>query len=351
MGMNIDLLLSTLVTLLVTVDPVGLAPIFLSLTERLTLKKRRSVAFRAAAISFLVLAFFVLAGQRLLDWLGIGLPAFRIGGGLLLFWIAFEMVFERRAERKQKTAEQNHRRDLAAFPLAIPLVAGPGAITAVILLSSRADGSVVALALLLLLVGSVVLACLGVFLASQRISRLLGRTGSIVLTRLLGVLLTALAVQFVADGTRALLQENGGEPPATCGAPALRVMTWAPARPKADRRAAPLPYVVSLGEASAASAAALRLAHGTAICARLHPFRRADVAGVPPWSHCHHRRAPCTAVSDQQALVWRLSCSSSRKPPSARARRVWWHRWGPRPPPGPRRYPRLPPSPSARDEP
>jgi multiple antibiotic resistance protein len=207
--MSTDALLSTLVTLLVTVDPVGLAPIFLSVTEGMTKHERCIVALRATLIALLVLTFFVLGGQSLLHWLGVGLPAFRIGGGLLLFWIAFEMVFERRTDRKQATVEvavrQDHMRDVAAFPLAIPLMAGPGAITAVILLASRSDGNVMAVLLLLLLLCAVMLACLCVFMASERISGLLGRTGSIVLTRLLGVLLTALAVQFVVDGIRELL--------------------------------------------------------------------------------------------------------------------------------------------------
>ena len=207
--MSADLLLSTLVTLLVTVDPVGLAPIFLSLTEGMTRHQRRTVALRATVIAVGIPTFFVFLGEPLLHWLGIGLPAFRIGGGLLLFWIAFEMVFERRTDRKQETAvaaiHLDHVRDISAFPLAIPLMAGPGAITAVILLSSRSDGNVLAVSLLLLLVCVVAMACLLVFMAAERISGLLGRTGSIVLSRLLGVLLTALAVQFVVDGVRSLL--------------------------------------------------------------------------------------------------------------------------------------------------
>jgi multiple antibiotic resistance protein len=209
--MSADPVLSALVTLIVTVDPVGLAPIFLSVTGGMTTRERRIVALRATLISLGILTFFALAGQQLLHWLGIGLPAFRIGGGLLLFWLAFEMVFERRTERKQETAtvavRLDHVRDVAAFPLAIPLMAGPGAITAVILLSSRTDGSVLAVALLLSLVLGVLAACLIVFMAAEKISGLLGRTGSIVLSRLLGVLLTGLAVQFVVDGIRALLTE------------------------------------------------------------------------------------------------------------------------------------------------
>lgn len=207
--MSSDLLISTLVTLLVTVDPVGLAPIFLSLTHGMTGRERRTVALRATLIALSTLTFFAVAGEPLLRWLGISLPAFRIGGGLLLFWTAFEMVFARRSGRKQETAEGaitlDHVRDVAAFPLAIPLMAGPGAIAAVILLASRTAGDVAALMVLLLLVCAVAAACLAVFLAAGRISRLLGTTGSLVLTRLLGVLLAALAVQFVVDGVRELV--------------------------------------------------------------------------------------------------------------------------------------------------
>ena len=206
--MYADYLASALATLLVTVDPVGLAPVFLSVTRGMTVRERRGVAVRAAPIAFGILAFFGLAGEVFLRLLGIGLPAFRIAGGLLLFWIAFEMVFERRADRKQQTAEvavtQDHIRYVAVFPLAIPLLAGPGAITAMILLAGRADGSPLALALLLGLLAAVMLACLAVFAAAEPVARLLGITGQAVLTRLLGVVLAALAVQFVIDGARAV---------------------------------------------------------------------------------------------------------------------------------------------------
>ncbi|MBO1073486.1 MarC family protein [Roseomonas marmotae] len=207
--MDLDLMLSTIVTLLVTVDPVGLAPIFLSLTHGMSGGERRGVALRATLIATGILIFFAIAGRQLLDWLEIGLPAFRIGGGLLLFWIAFEMVFERRTERKQETADaaiDEHARSIAAFPLAIPLMAGPGAITALILLSSRTDGNALALLALLLLLCFVMALCFLAFLVAGRIVGLLGRTGSLVMTRLLGILLTALAVQFVIDGIRPLME-------------------------------------------------------------------------------------------------------------------------------------------------
>jgi len=206
--MYLDFALSALVTLLVTLDPPALAPIFLSVTRGMTADERRRVAVRASLIAFGILAFFGFGGEVLLGLLGVGLPAFRISGGLLLFWIAFEMVFERRNDRKQHTADaavtEDHIRNVAAFPLAIPLMAGPGAITATILLAGRADGDPVALILLMLLIAFGVVSCLAVFFAAERVSKLLGVTGNVVLSRLLGVILAGLAVQFIINGVEAL---------------------------------------------------------------------------------------------------------------------------------------------------
>jgi multiple antibiotic resistance protein len=205
-----DYIISALVTLFVTLDPPALAPIFVSLTRGMTGDERRRVAIRASIIAFVILAFFGLGGDVVLRYLGVGLPAFRISGGLLLFWIAFEMVFERRNERKQHTADvaitEDHIRNVAAFPLAIPLMAGPGAITATILLAGRADGNPLTLALLLLMIGIGVVACLLVFLSAERVSRLLGVTGNVVLSRLLGVILAGLAVQFIINGVESLFR-------------------------------------------------------------------------------------------------------------------------------------------------
>lgn len=207
--MFVEYLTSALVTLLVTLDPPGLAPIFLSLTRGMSESERKQVAIRACLIAFCIMAFFGLAGDVVLKALGVSLPAFRIAGGLLLFWIAFEMVFERRNERKQATAEtaitQDHIRNVAAFPLAIPLMAGPGSLTAMMLLAGRADGNLLQLGALAAICGLVILSCLVTFLLAVPIARLLGITGNVVLTRLLGVILAALAVQFVIDGVRAVV--------------------------------------------------------------------------------------------------------------------------------------------------
>ena len=208
--MLLDYISAALVTLLVTLDPVALAPIFVSLTRGMNASERRRVALRASLIAFGILAFFGLGGEVLLRLLGVGIPAFRISGGLLLFWIAFEMVFERRNERKQHTADiaitEDHIRNVAAFPLAIPLMAGPGAITATILLAGRADGNPVYLGFLIALIALGVASCFAVFMAAERVSRMLGVTGNIVLSRLLGVILAGLAVQFIINGVLALLQ-------------------------------------------------------------------------------------------------------------------------------------------------
>lgn len=198
-----DDLINAFITLFVVVDPIGLAPIFLGLTRGMDPAARRMTAAEASAIAVGVLAGSALFGDWLLRQLGIGLPAFRIAGGLLLFAIAFEMVFEKRVRRKASEAEEaihEPHAGLAAFPLAIPLMAGPGAITASILLAGRTGGDPVRLTLLLATIAAVVLICLAVFLLAPKLERLLGLTGQIVFTRLLGVLLAALAVQYVVDG-------------------------------------------------------------------------------------------------------------------------------------------------------
>ena len=206
--MPLDFIVSALVTLYVVVDPIGLAPTFLAVTEGLPRSARRSVALRASIIAGAILIGSALIGDWLLHALGISLPAFRIAGGLLLFSIAFEMVFGVRMRREGEAAEQaveEHVRNVAAFPLAIPLLAGPGAITATVLLAGRANGDLLLTGLLIAVVIFVAASCAVAFVLAGRISGLLGLTGNIVLSRLLGVLLAALAVQFVVDGIRAVL--------------------------------------------------------------------------------------------------------------------------------------------------
>lgn len=204
----IDTILSALITLLVTIDPPGLAPLFLALTPGMNRQARNQVAKRATIIGFILLTIFAIAGAQIMSLFGISIGAFRVAGGLLLFWIAFEMIFEKRTERKEKSAEvaitKDHIHNIAAFPLAIPLIAGPGAISAVILLSDGFHAPVERSMLIL-----VILACMAItyvtLLLAERVDRFLGETGRSILTRLLGVILAALAVQFVADGIRSLI--------------------------------------------------------------------------------------------------------------------------------------------------
>ena len=205
-----DYVTSAVATLLVVADPVFLSALFLGVTHGMADKQRREVAVRASAIAFGILLAAGLGGAKLLELLGISLSAFRIAGGLLLLSAAAEMVFDRRSQRLQATAEQaisvDHVKNIAAFPLAIPLMAGPGAITAMILLAGRADGRMDYLIALYGVAALVMAACCLCFLMADRISRLMGITGRAVLTRLLGIVLAALAVQFVIDGVMVLSQ-------------------------------------------------------------------------------------------------------------------------------------------------
>jgi len=205
-------ILNAFITLLVTVDPPGLAPVFLALTAGMNRHERNQVAARASIIAFLILVVFAFFGKAILDALGITVSAFRVAGGLLLFVIAFDMIFERRTERKEKSAEVAITRDMihniAAFPLAIPLIAGPGAISATLLLSGTMTGiaGLATLCVILLVLSTLTYL---VFMLSDRIDRFLGQTGRSILSRLLGLILAALAVQFVADGVVEIMRDAG----------------------------------------------------------------------------------------------------------------------------------------------
>ena len=202
-----DVMLNAFVTLFVTIDPIGLAPIFLAVTSGATRTERIKIGVRAVVVAAGILLTFALIGQTILNVMGISLAAFRIAGGLLLFVIAFEMVFEKRKERKSKSAEQalsdHEMHDIAVFPLAIPLISGPGAISAVLLLSSQSTdwiGMVSILGIVAVVLGLV----LFTFVIAGWVEKILGDNGRNILTRLLGVLLSALAIQFIADGAKAI---------------------------------------------------------------------------------------------------------------------------------------------------
>ncbi|MEO1607882.1 MAG: MarC family protein [Pseudomonadota bacterium] len=191
-------------TLFVIVDPIGLIPIFLSLTSEMTSHQRARTALWATVMAAGILIGSAILGQRLLELFGISLAAFRIAGGMMLFYTAFEMVFENRQKRRSARADikvdDGHIRELAAFPLAIPLLAGPGAITACILLAGQPGVGPLSLFVLIVVIMVISALALLAFIAAQPLNAYLGETGKILLTRLLGVLLAALAVQFVVDG-------------------------------------------------------------------------------------------------------------------------------------------------------
>ncbi len=201
-----ETMISAFTTLLVTVDPPGLAPLFLGLTQGMTRAQRQQVAVRGSVMGFAILTVFALFGASILGALGISMGAFRIAGGLMLFAIAFEMIFEKRNERKEKTTgdaiTKDHIHNLAVFPLAIPLIAGPGAISATVLISGTMDGWVGKAQLVAVIAVVLGLVFVSLYLA-ERLNRFLGVTGRALLTRLLGVLLAALSVQFVVDGVKA----------------------------------------------------------------------------------------------------------------------------------------------------
>ncbi|WP_299470492.1 MarC family protein [uncultured Roseibium sp.] len=209
----LDFFINAFATLFVTIDPVGLAPMFLAVTAGMSQSDRRRVAVRATLTAAGILLIFYASGQTVLNVLGISVSAFRVAGGILLFLIAIEMVFGKRQERKAETAEKavespGHHgtvNEVAIFPLAIPLISGPATISAIILLSSQAPDTV-AYAGLGGVIAVILLSCLGAFLVADKLERLLGETAQLVITRLLGVLLAALSVQFVADGVLSFVQ-------------------------------------------------------------------------------------------------------------------------------------------------
>ncbi|MCE0504599.1 MarC family protein [Roseivivax sp. GX 12232] len=209
--MDLALLISAFTTLFVVIDPIGTTPVFIALTRGMSPARRRAIALRSCLIAAAILCLFAVAGEAVLGFVGITMPAFRIAGGLLLFLTALDMLFERRTKRREDKAEEaeDDVPDPSVFPMAIPLLAGPGAITSVILLVSRA-GDPAELATVFAVMFGVLAIALVLLLTSGFIERVLGKIGITVVTRLLGLLLAALSVQFVADG---LLAFGFGTPP------------------------------------------------------------------------------------------------------------------------------------------
>jgi multiple antibiotic resistance protein len=197
--MDTPFLITAFVTLFVVIDPPGLIPLFIALTQGMTEAHRRAIGLRACFIAAILLTLFGLFGEAVLGFVGISMSAFRIAGGILLFLTALDMLFERRTQRREGQKTDPHH-DPSVFPLATPLIAGPGAIASMILLVGQSgpgwSGALAVHALMFGLIGI----CYLLFLVAGPIERALGRTGTVVITRLLGMLLAALSVQFVIDG-------------------------------------------------------------------------------------------------------------------------------------------------------
>lgn len=201
-----DVVLHAFTTLFVIIDPLGLVPVLLALTIGVAAAERRRMALKGALIAGAILLGFALLGDPLLGLLGIGLPAFRTAGGVMLLLIALEMVFERRTTRRSRSADElrdvGGHDDISVFPLAIPLLAGPGAITSIMLLMARHEGDFAAQAVVIAVLLVVMALCVVIFLFVEPLERMLGPTLAHVISRLLGILLAGLAVQYIFDGLR-----------------------------------------------------------------------------------------------------------------------------------------------------
>ena len=205
----IELYISSLITFFVVIDPPGCAPIYAGLSAGASTLQKRAMAMRAVGVAAAILFVFALFGEALLKGLGISLASFRIAGGIMLFLIALEMVFEKRTERREdraaKVASDPEADDVSIFPMAMPMIAGPGSIATVMLLMARTSG-IEATLVVLAAMATILLLTLVALIAAGPLMRLLGTRIEAVITRLLGVLLAALAVQFVMDGLQVSLR-------------------------------------------------------------------------------------------------------------------------------------------------
>lgn len=204
----LDLFLSAFVTLFVVIDPPGCAPIYAGLVSGATTRQASAMAARATVIAAAILLLFALFGEQLLGALHIELNSFRIAGGIMLFVIALDMVFEKRTQRREERAEKIRAtpevEDVSVFPMAMPMIAGPGSIATIMLLMGRAQGTEQTVVILAAL-AAVLALTLAALVAAKPLMKLLGTQVEAVITRLLGVLLAALAAQYVIDGTKAVL--------------------------------------------------------------------------------------------------------------------------------------------------
>ena len=197
--------IAAFVTLFVVVDPIGLVPLFIALTRGMSTQARLAVGVRALLVAAGLLTLFGLFGEKLLSTVGISMPAFRISGGVLLFLTALDMLFERRTQRRENQSSAHAgdpTDDPSVFPLATPLIAGPGALATMVLLAGGPPRGWLRLAEVHLVMLAVLGCVMAMFLIAAPVARLLGRTGMMVMTRLFGMLLAALAIQFFLDGLR-----------------------------------------------------------------------------------------------------------------------------------------------------
>ncbi|MEX0970372.1 MAG: MarC family protein [Paracoccaceae bacterium] len=195
--LELELAFVVFVTLFVVIDPIGLAPLFVALTDGMDARQRRRIALRACLIAAVILALFGLVGEDLLSAVGISMPAFRISGGVLLFITALDMLFERRTQRRENNASSEN--DPSVFPLAMPLLAGPGAMTSMILLAGEHPG-IQGQSIVFGVMFAIIILVFAMFLVSGILAKVMGRTGIMVTTRLFGIFLSALSVQFILDG-------------------------------------------------------------------------------------------------------------------------------------------------------
>ena len=209
----IELFTTAFITLAVIIDPPGCAPIFASLTSGTDIAHRRRMAIRSTLVAWCILIFFAVLGEALLRTLGISLSAFRLAGGIMLFIIALEMVFEKRTERREERAREiegtPEAEDVSVFPMAIPMIAGPGSIASIMLLGARANGLIEGLVVLAAMTAVILLTLLAL-LAAGPLMRLIGAKLEAMITRILGVILAALAAQFVLDGLESSLPGLAG---------------------------------------------------------------------------------------------------------------------------------------------
>ncbi|MDH5230227.1 MAG: MarC family protein [Gammaproteobacteria bacterium] len=202
----LELAISTFVVLVVVIDPVGVAPIFGALTQHASQTYRRTMARRGVLLSFLILVFFSFAGHLLLTALGISMQAFKVAGGFFLFLLSIDMVFARqsglRSTTPKETHEAEHADDISVFPLAIPLLAGPGAMTTLVLMMGEAAGRIEHISIIMAILTLVLVLVYAALMSAAVIMKILGEIGTNVVSRILGILLAALAVQYMIDGIR-----------------------------------------------------------------------------------------------------------------------------------------------------